>query len=372
MKNIFLYLASIIFRVISSTRNLLYDYKILQSHSFDIPIVCVGNITVGGNGKTPIVRLLCDYLRNQGYKPVVLLRGYGGRVKTTKVVSKEDTPQDVGDEACLHRSYTNTVISPKRASGVEVILSNSLGDFIIMDDGFQHRALNRDFNIVVQRVDEYSGIKSLTQGKLLPLGVMRECLKSALSRIDAVILNRRSSNKNIELEAKVQSAKEFCSINRLPAFDSFIESYTLHCVKSPFMDLVNPQGFQYSNLFQTYCKLANIAKLKILTFTSIANPQDFIKTVKGEVLNFSTNFEFESLIFKDHYQFTNSDLIELSEKFKGYLILSTPKDIIKIKSLNIPDSLSVFEVRPDYKINDEEKLFKLILDATKKYSNYKR
>jgi tetraacyldisaccharide 4'-kinase len=145
-------------------------------------VICVGNLTVGGSGKTPIAIALARVLTERGQKPVILTRGYGGRIRGPAIVHPQsDSASDVGDEALVLASAAPVIVSRDRAAGA--ILAENLGaDVIVMDDGHQNFSLAKDLSLVI--VDSENGFGN---GHMLPAGPLREPVRRGLSRADAIV-----------------------------------------------------------------------------------------------------------------------------------------------------------------------------------------
>lgn len=148
-----------------------------------VPVICVGNLTVGGAGKTPIVLTLIDVLREQGLRPVVLTRGYGGvAIGPEQVDLRRHTAEDVGDEALLLAQAAPTIVSANRVAGARA--AAELGaDLIVMDDGFQNPSLIKDVSLLVVDGDVAFG-----NGRIFPLGPLRESPEQGCARADAIIV----------------------------------------------------------------------------------------------------------------------------------------------------------------------------------------
>lgn len=148
-----LYPFSLLYGVASSVKNHLYDTGVLSQYTTSIPVICVGNITVGGSGKSPVVQMIVSKLLSQGKRPVILSRGYGGSERGPIEVKEEHLASAVGDEPLMHKKHfrqtVSVVVARKRAHGAQFIEEKSLGDIIVLDDGYQHRALNRAVNILL-------------------------------------------------------------------------------------------------------------------------------------------------------------------------------------------------------------------------------
>ncbi len=175
-----------VFALVSATRRLLYRAGILRTRRFDIPIIVVGNITVGGTGKTPLVIWLAAFLRQKGWRPGIVSRGYGGKARNwPQQVRADSDPAVVGDEAVMLAARTGCpmCVGPDRPAAVEALLQHTEVDIVISDDGLQHYALGRDLEVAV-----IDGERRLGNGLLLPAGPLREP-RSRLDSVDMVVVN---------------------------------------------------------------------------------------------------------------------------------------------------------------------------------------
>lgn len=177
---------SLLFWLISQIRRALFSFGIKPSYRAPKPVVIVGNLSVGGNGKTPVVVWLVENLKKRGLRAGVISRGYGSQAKSYPLLVTEQTnPIEGGDEPVLiaKRTGVPVVISPNRQQAIELLLKQGDCDIIISDDGLQHYKLQRDLEIVVMDAE-----RSLGNGFLLPAGPLRE-LPSRLKTVDFVITN---------------------------------------------------------------------------------------------------------------------------------------------------------------------------------------
>lgn len=175
-----------VFALVAATRRLAYRIGLLRTRRFRVPVIIVGNITVGGTGKTPLVVWLAGYLRDQGWRPGIVARGYGGRAQHwPQQVRGDSDPETVGDEAVLLASRTGcpACVAPDRPAAVAALLAHTGVDIVIADDGLQHYALGRDLEIAV-----IDGQRRLGNGWLLPAGPLRES-RARLRRVDLVVVN---------------------------------------------------------------------------------------------------------------------------------------------------------------------------------------
>lgn len=176
---------SLLFLFVITLRKLFYKYGLLKTTRSVLPVIVVGNITVGGSGKTPLVIALCELLKKQGYNPGIVSRGYGGSLKKLTWVTPDMNPCLVGDEAIMlaRRTDCPVVISRKRTKAIKSLFENSNCNIVISDDGLQHYAMGRDVEIAV--VDN---VRQFGNGWCLPVGPLREPL-SRLQKIDFIIHN---------------------------------------------------------------------------------------------------------------------------------------------------------------------------------------
>ena len=177
---------ALLFALISGVRRLGYRRGWFSAYRATLPVVVVGNLSVGGNGKTPVVVWLVEQLQARGWRPGVVSRGYGGKAPHYPYrLDESSTPAEAGDEPVLiaRRCGCPVVVAPKRADAVRLLEQSGEVDIIITDDGLQHYALARDIELVV--VD---GARRFGNGCLLPMGPLREPM-TRLKRVDAIICN---------------------------------------------------------------------------------------------------------------------------------------------------------------------------------------
>ncbi|AOM40675.1 tetraacyldisaccharide 4'-kinase [Xenorhabdus hominickii] len=177
---------SALYGLISGLRKLSYKLGLQRSWKAPVPVVVVGNLTAGGNGKTPVVIWLVEQLQQKGYRVGVVSRGYGGKSEYYPLlVADEVTTAQAGDEPVLIRRRTGVpvAVAPKRADAIKALLAHTPIDIVITDDGLQHYALQRDYEIVV-----IDGTRRFGNGCWLPAGPMRE-LAGRLNTVNAIIVN---------------------------------------------------------------------------------------------------------------------------------------------------------------------------------------
>ena len=199
-----------LFWILVSLRRILYRSGVLRSHKADVPVIVVGNITAGGTGKTPTTVWLTRVLCERGFTPGVVSRGYGGsKAGSSMRIDAETDPAVAGDEPVLIaiRSGCPVVVDANRARAASMLVEDG-ADLVIADDGLQHYALERDYEICV-----IDGTRGLGNGLMLPAGPMRETAARA-EEVDQVVINGRLRLDRESLPTGLQNAIEFQLVAR--------------------------------------------------------------------------------------------------------------------------------------------------------------
>jgi len=226
---------SLVYRVIVSLRRWAYKTGILRSTRVSLPVIIVGNITVGGTGKTPLVAWLAKYLQSKGYKPGIISRGYGGQASSwPQQVRPDGDPAVVGDEAVLLAAMTlcPMAVAPDRVAAANALIESGDCDVILSDDGLQHYALQRDIEIAV-----IDGVRRFGNGFLLPAGPLREPA-SRLQAVDLVVINGLGNVKEHQMRMIQGDVQNLLDPGRVCALDEF-RSQTVHAVAG----IGNPERF---------------------------------------------------------------------------------------------------------------------------------
>jgi tetraacyldisaccharide 4'-kinase len=268
-----------LFRDVIRFRKFLYRLGVLKSYTLPVPVIVVGNITVGGTGKTPLIICLAEFLKESGYKPGIISRGYGGKAESwPQWVSAESDPKLIGDEALLIAKQTGcpVVVGPLRVEAAKALLKQADCDVILSDDGLQHYALNRTIEIAV-----IDGERRFGNGYCLPAGPLREPIER-LQSVDLVIVNGQEAEEN---------------------------QFTMQLVGNTLINLVT--GEQKS--------LDKFKGVECHAFAGIGNPERFFEALA------SAGLIFKSQSFPDHYQFQNHDIQYSDNK----PVLMTEKDAVK-------------------------------------------
>ena len=284
---------------IVSVRNLLYDRRFLPIHRFSVPIISVGNLTLGGTGKSPMVAWLCRWLLEQNLRPGVISRGYGN------AAHKGGTHEGNDEFREMSRRFPTIphIQNRDRAVAIQKLVQTDPVDVIILDDAFQHRRVARNVDIVLLDATSPFGF-----GHIFPRGTLRESLGS-LRRADIVLLTR----SNLIDETKRQQVRQQVSaIN-----PNIIWGETIHVPTS--LVSLESSGSEPVELLRGQSALA---------FCGIGNPSAFRNTLEQCGVRTA-----KFLPFPDHYRYTADDVQELVKTAKVLgidLILCTMKDLVKL------------------------------------------
>ncbi|WP_394124180.1 tetraacyldisaccharide 4'-kinase [Psychrobacter nivimaris] len=291
-----------LYGLITLLRRQAYKAGLLSSYRAPIPVMVIGNISVGGSGKTPLIIALVNYLQKKGIKVGVISRGYGGDTsQMPALVSATSLPHIVGDEPCLiaHMTGAAMAVCPNRQQAIATLLKAEPNlQLIIADDGLQHYALQRDIEWIV--VDAARGFGNK---QLLPTGFLRE----PMSRLEGanVIYHEKPST---DLTQTSRSGNKIQSTDRL----------TMHLQASELQHLWNPTSStaQLNSVQPT-------TNSRVHAVSGIGYPQRFFDTLE------SIGFEVIGHPYPDHYDFSLAELL----RYGDYPIIVTSKDAVKISAL---------------------------------------
>lgn len=321
-------------------RNFLFDRGVFKVKKADAKVISIGNLTVGGSGKTPTVIYLTEMLKNSGRKVGVLSRGYRRKTKGYKLVSGYNGPEmaveDCGDEIYLVADELRvpTAVAESRVEGAGKFISDTGVDTIVLDDAYQHRWIHRDLNILIfdQRFLEKSG--SL-EHLLLPAGMMREPLGS-VKRADIIIINRKFTEKR-EIPEK---------------FKKYFEG------KSVFYANYEATGF-YDVKDHKFYGLDDFKGQKSLVVCGIARPYSFLKILEEHKIDIS-NKE----LFNDHKFYNDKEIQEIRKLFysvNAHSVITTQKDAVKLTHFSREmDDIDIYYLKIALKIENEDKFINRI------------
>ena len=302
MRTLVLGVLSTLYDGVTRVRNYLYDSQILSSTISDLPVISIGNVTAGGNGKTPLAKLIARLFREQHFSPVILSRGYGGSLKGPHLVTVVNTPEEVGDEPLMLAQFgIPVVIARDRVAGALFIEEHQYGNIILLDDGFQHRRLHRGVDLVSINVATPESEQAFLAGKILPEGLFREDRDAALRRADIIILASRSLSVPTSISSELKQV--------LPQ----------HCDR--FLSHLELEGIVHAGTGDP------LRATEVVVVSAIANPEGFYHTVRASGYSIVETFAYD-----DHAQIPLSDLDGIRDRHPGVPIVCTEKDAVKFKA----------------------------------------
>ena len=318
-------------------RSALYRSGILKTQSVGVPVISVGNLTTGGTGKTPLVEWIASELAERGHRVCVLTRGYRRANPSERVVVSDgerivaDVEQS-GDEAMmLARSLLGNaavVCDPDRVAAAHWLIENLNPDVLILDDGFQHRRIARDLDIVTIDATNPWG-----NGRLLPAGILREPITS-LSRADCVISTRTGDAVDARLQEQIKQATE------APIFQSTTVIRRITPLDSPELE----------------ADKETLRKQPIAAFCGLGNPNAFFQQLRDE------GFDLQHTeAFRDHHKYSQTDIDDLSRRAAdggAQALITTTKDAVKLRSMRFGLPCYVLDI--ELQIEKADRLLALI------------
>lgn len=334
-------------------RNAMFDLGILKSKSYKVPVISVGNITVGGSGKTPHVEYLVRLLKKQS-QVAVLSRGYKRKSKGYILADKDTTMTDIGDEPYqMHKKFDGiyVAVDKNRCHGIETLISDEKTkntDVILLDDAYQHRYVKPGINILL--VDYH---RLIIYDKLLPAGRLREPM-SGKTRADIVIVTKCPKDLK-PMSYRVLSR----AMNLFPYQQLFFTCLEYGALFPLFKEA---KGWE---------KMGSKKDYNILLLTGIASPEQMKKDLKGEYKSINP------LKFSDHHQFDANDVRKINEAFAALpsprIIITTEKDSTRLEDLDglsddVRSNLYVLPVEVKVLLDKEEKFNDTIVNYVHKNS----
>ncbi|NQY28496.1 MAG: tetraacyldisaccharide 4'-kinase [Flavobacteriaceae bacterium] len=293
-----LYPFSIIYDVVTSVRNFFFDKGIFKSKSYDLPILAVGNLCVGGTGKSPMIEYLVRLLKDE-FRIATLSRGYRRKSEGFVLGRASSTADDLGDEPMqFYQKFSdiNVAVDADRQNGISQLIQQVNPDVILLDDAFQHRKVTAGFYVLLTKYDSL-----FVDDLILPAGDLRESKRGA-KRANSIVVTK--CPKDISLEEQARIRKKINPLSSQQVFFTCI-SYAKDVIRGSESRL-----------------LTSLNSLKFTLVTGIANPKPLVKYLNG------LNLNFEHISYKDHHNFSVKELKELSEK---QLVITTEKDYMRLK-----------------------------------------
>ena len=327
---------SLMYGSIMALRNKFFDWGIFRTYKIPIHSICVGNLSVGGTGKTPHVELIASWLINESKNIAILSRGYGRTTKGLLEIKEVLSAELSGDEPLQYKTkFKNkavVVVSEDRRKGVEYIIQHfPQTDVILLDDAFQHRKVKCGINLIITPYDS-----PYTKDFVIPAGNLRE-FRSGINRADRVIISKCPANLS-----KDQHKSLIESLN--------VEECKVHFSHINYETIKSLGNFRFDD-FE-----------KVIVVTGIGNPEPFVKRV-------AESKELVHMNFRDHHIFNANDIDQIHQKIDTFAngqcaVITTEKDYMRIKSkkLNAFDKGSWFYWPIQVDLHEDEKLKQYILD----------
>jgi len=294
---------SIIYHATTAIRNFLFDVGIFKQTMFKVPIIIVGNLSVGGTGKTPQIEYLIRLLKDS-FKIAVLSRGYKRKTDGYILLNEKHSALDVGDEPLQYFKKFDDIkvaVDANRVKGVNNLISQKSPEVILLDDAYQHRKIRGSFYILLTKFDDL-----FIDDYLLPTGNLRESRNGA-SRTDAIVVTKCPSDLSIKSQQSIQK--------RLQKFNKQV-----YFTKIAYGKIKSSKS-QFS--------IDEISNYKVLLITGIANPQPLLSFLDNKV-------SYKHFSYPDHHHFSAKELKVLMHKFDAIksnkkILLTTEKDYIRLQ-----------------------------------------
>lgn len=314
---------AILYGCITSIRNFLFDKGILKSTSFDIPIIAVGNLSVGGTGKTPQIEYLIRLLSKE-YQVATLSRGYKRKSDGFVLADENSNAETLGDEPFqFYKKFNNlqVAVDANRTNGIQqLLLQKNKPEIILLDDAYQHRKVKAGFYILLTAygdlyVDDF----------MLPTGNLRES-RSGVNRANIVIVTKCPSNLSLDEQKSIK------------------QKLKLQATQELFFTFINYDMSIYSD--NNVVEVADIKNEKKLLLAGIAKPTPFFDFIKSD--------QDECLTFPDHHNFNETEIATIQEKAKGLKIITTEKDFVRLMQTSLASQLYYLPIKSSFITNQDQ------------------
>ena len=321
---------AVLYGFVTSVRNYLYDKGIFKSHTFDIPIIAVGNLSVGGTGKTPQIEYLIRLLSNQ-YKLATLSRGYKRKSEGFVLADADSNAAVLGDEPYqFYQKFPEiqVAVDANRVNGITQLLSQKVKpEVILLDDAFQHRKVKAGFYIMLTAYDDL-----YCDDLMLPAGNLRES-RAGVERADVVIVTKCPPQLTLMQQKEIKTRLRLKSRQQL------------------FFTFIAYDGFVYSE--EKRIPTEELATVDKLLLAGIAKPESFFAYLQAA--------QNATMVFPDHHDFTQQDLEKIKEKATNKIIITTEKDYVRLKGKLPKEQLFYLPIKTSF-LSNQEDFDKTILD----------
>ena len=301
-----LYPFSLLYDLVTRIRNLFYDFSFFKSKSFSIPIIAVGNLSVGGTGKTPQIEYLIKVLQNN-YKIAVLSRGYKRKTKGFILIDGTHTSEDVGDEPLqFFKKFPNVCVAvdENRVNGIRELQQKQSIDVVLLDDAYQHRKVKADCYILLTKFNDL-----YTDDFVLPTGNLREN-KGGAKRAHIIIVTKCPIDLSLEKQQDIKRKLKATSKQHV-----FFSSISYHNKTSGNLNI----------------PIDSLSNYEIVLLTGIANPTPLVSFLKAK------DNKVYHLKYSDHHNFTSKEIDAIMAKYtaltsKKKILLTTEKDYMRLSN----------------------------------------
>lgn len=324
---------AVLYGFITSARNFLFDKGILKSTSFDIPVIAVGNLSVGGTGKTPQIEYLIRLLSDQ-YRIATLSRGYKRKSEGFVLADENANAEILGDEPFqFYQKFPNiqVAVDANRTNGIQQLLSQkNKPEVVLLDDAYQHRKVKAGFYILLTSFDDL-----YADDYMLPTGNLRES-RSGANRASIVVVTKCPKNLSEEKREQIRLKLK------------------LSCSQQIFFTFIDYDDMVYGK--EEKIAINELKSESKLLLAGIAKPTPFFDYLKNET--------DECLAFPDHHHFSEADLDAIQNKANGRKIITTEKDYVRLKDSKLVSQLYYLPIKSTF-INHQQNFDATVLEYVK-------
>ena len=332
MLRFLLYPFAIIYDVVTRIRNFCYDTGIFKEISFKIPVIVVGNLSVGGTGKTPQIEYLIRLLK-ETYKTAILSRGYKRKTEGYLLLNNSHSAEDVGDEPLQYfNKFTNisVAVDANRVAGITKLIEDKSPEVVLLDDAYQHRKVKGSFYILLTKYDDL-----FVDDFLLPTGNLRESSREA-KRADVILVTKCPENLSKDAQNKI--------IQKLKKYQKKVFFTTI--------------SYNDKTSGKIEVLIDDLKDYDVLLVTGIANPTPLLSFLNNKKVN------FKHLKYSDHHHFSNQEIDFIKDEYSKLtsskkIILTTEKDYVRLE--NKMEEISFLGIRTLF-INKKEE-FNLMINS---------
>ncbi len=332
---------AIIYDVVTRIRNFCFNVGVFKETTFQIPVLVVGNLSVGGTGKTPQIEYLIRLLKDS-YKTSVLSRGYGRKTKGFLLVNNSHTAEEVGDEPLQYDnkfSNIDVAVDANRVEGISSLINNQSPEVILLDDAFQHRKVKGSFYILLTKYNDL-----FTDDFLLPTGNLRES-RSGAKRADVIVVTKCPEDLSQQAKQKLK--------NKLQKYNKQVFFTTI--------------SYDEKTSGSQNISIDDLKKYEVILVTGIANPKPMLSFLNQKVVN------FKHLKFADHHHFSEKEIEMIKSEYEDLqsskkIILTTEKDYVRLS--NKIAEISYLGIQTAFLFDQEQQFNKIVTTHIQQNQRY--